>query len=83
MSKFEPLWNWIEETMVDRTGSDDSVTGAVSWGIGVQFIIQAIKRRNMLRVDSDIILLGLYYILVILAYLVFEMVPINYYFIVR
>ena len=32
----------------------------------------------MFRVDPDIVLLGLYYILVILAYLVFEMVPINY-----
>ena len=32
----------------------------------------------MLRVDPDIILLGLYYILVILAYLGFEMIPINY-----
>ena len=32
----------------------------------------------MLRVDPDIVLLGLYYILVILGYLVFEMIPINY-----
>lgn len=37
-----------------------------------------VRRRSLLRVDPDIILLGLYYILVILAYLVFEMVPINY-----
>lgn len=32
----------------------------------------------MFRVDPDIILLGLYYILVIIAYLAFEMIPINY-----
>ena len=56
--------------------------GLVPIGICLCFgavgVIQAIKRRSLLRVDSDIILLGLYYILVILAYLVFEMVPINY-----
>ena len=45
---------------------------------GVIGVIQAVKRRSLLRVDPDIILLGLYYILVILAYLVFEMIPINY-----
>lgn len=45
---------------------------------GVIGVIQAVKRISLLRVDPDIILLGLYYILVILAYLVFEMVPINY-----
>ena len=45
---------------------------------GVLGCIQAIKRRSLLRVDPDIVLLGFYYILVILAYLVFEMVPINY-----
>ena len=32
----------------------------------------------MFRVDPDIILLGLYYILVIFAYLAFAMIPINY-----
>jgi len=45
---------------------------------GVVGVIQTVKRRSLLRVDPDIILLGLYYILVILAYLVFEMIPINY-----
>ena len=33
---------------------------------------------SMGLVDPDIVLLGLYYILVILGYLVFEMIPINY-----
>ena len=41
-------------------------------------VIQTVKMRSLLRVDPDIILLGLYYILVILAYLAFEMIPINY-----
>ena len=40
--------------------------------------VQTVKRRSLLRVDPDIILLGLYYILVIFAYLVFEMVPMGY-----
>ena len=40
--------------------------------------MQLIRRRSLLRVDPDILLLGLYYLLVIFAYLFFEMVPINY-----
>ena len=51
---------------------------AVCLGFGVVGVFQLIRRRSLLRVDPDIILLGLYYILVILAYLTFEMVPINY-----
>ena len=41
-------------------------------------IVQWVKRRHLLRVDFDIILLGIYYVIVIAAYLLFEMAPINY-----
>ncbi|WP_405729973.1 phosphatase PAP2 family protein [Anaerotignum sp.] len=41
-------------------------------------LIQWIKRKNLLQVDADILLLGIYYVIVIFAYLIFEMVPINY-----
>lgn len=45
---------------------------------GVLGLVQWIRRRSLLRVDPDLILLGIYYVLVIFAYLIFEMVPINY-----
>lgn len=44
---------------------------------GVGFL-QLIKRRSLVRVDNDIIILRLYYVLVIAAYLMFEMIPMNY-----
>ena len=44
-------------------------------GIG---LIQLIKRKNLLKVDYDILVLGIYYIIVIFGYLIFEMIPINY-----
>ena len=45
---------------------------------GVVGLVQLINRRSLLKVDKDIILLGIYYILVIFGYLIFEMIPINY-----
>ena len=45
---------------------------------GVLGLGQLIKRRSLLRVDPDILLLGVYYVLVIACYLIFEMIPINY-----
>ena len=44
-------------------------------GIGLK---QWINRRNLFKVDYDILILGIYYAAVILSYLVFEMIPINY-----
>jgi undecaprenyl-diphosphatase len=40
--------------------------------------VQLVKRRRLLQVDPDLLLLGVYYALVIAAYLIFEMVPINF-----
>ncbi len=47
-------------------------------GFGVLGLVQLIRRRSLWKVDFDIVLLGLYYILVILGYLIFEKIPINY-----
>ena len=41
-------------------------------------LFQWIKRKNLFQVDHDIILLGIYYDIVILGYLIFEIIPINY-----
>ena len=45
---------------------------------GVMGLVQLIQRRSLLKVDYDIIFLGIYYMIVILGYLIFEMIPINY-----
>lgn len=45
---------------------------------GVIGLCQWVKRRSIFKVDCDIIFLGIYYIVVIAGYLIFEMVPINY-----
>ena len=45
---------------------------------GLLGLAQLVKRRSLRRVDPDILLLGVYYALVILGYLLFETIPINY-----
>lgn len=45
---------------------------------GVVGFVQLIKRKSLLKVDIDILLLGVYYVIVIFGYLIFEMITINY-----
>ena len=51
---------------------------AVCIGFGILGLVQWIRRKRITKVDRDILLLGGYYILVIMGYLIFEMIPINY-----
>lgn len=50
----------------------------ICMSFGLMGLVQLVKRRSLLSVDSSILLLGVYYVLVILGYLLFEMVPINF-----
>ncbi len=51
---------------------------AVCLLFGVLGLVQFIRQRGLLKVDTDIILLGVYYVLVIAGYLFFEKFPVNY-----
>lgn len=51
---------------------------AVCMCFGALGAVQLVKRRSLLKVNADLLLLGAYYIVVILCYLLFEMIPINY-----
>ena len=62
-------------TITDWLGLVPIIICLIFAGIG---LVQLIQRKNLLKVDPDILILGLYYTIVILGYLIFEMIPINY-----
>jgi undecaprenyl-diphosphatase len=45
---------------------------------GAVGFFQLIKRKSLFKVDFDIIVSGVYYVMVVLCYLFFEMYPINF-----
>ena len=50
----------------------------ICMGFGAVGLVQLIRRRSLLKVDCDILFLGIYYVIVIACYLAFEMIPVNY-----
>ena len=62
-------------TVTDWLGLIPLFVCAIFGGIG---FVQLVKRRSLFKVDYDIIFLGIYYVIVIFSYLIFEMIPINY-----
>ena len=51
---------------------------AVAIGFAALGLVQIIKRKSLWRVDRSILVLGVFYIVVMAAYVFFEMVVINY-----
>ena len=51
---------------------------AVCLGFGAMGATQLVRRRSLSAVDPDLLLLGVYYVLIAATYLVFEAFPINY-----
>lgn len=67
--------NWILYTATDWLGL---VPIAVALGFAVLGLAQLISRKSLWRVDRSILALGIFYVVVIVAYLFFEAVVINY-----
>jgi len=76
-SRFHELTgiNLVIYTVTDWLGLVPIFVCLIFAGTGCE---QLIKRRSLFKVDYDIIFLGIYYLVVILGYLIFEMYPINY-----
>ena len=67
--------HWMLYTLTDWLGLVPIVVCLLFACVG---FAQLVQRRSLLKVDLDILLLGVYYVLVIFAYLLFEMIPLNY-----
>ena len=67
--------NWFLYTITDWLGL---VPIAVAFGFAILGLVQLIKRKSLWKVDHSILALGVFYIVVMVAYIFFEMVVINY-----
>ena len=67
--------NWFLYTLTDWLGL---VPIAVALGFAVLGLVQLIRRKRLNRVDYNILVLGVFYIVVISVYIFFEMTIINY-----
>ena len=62
-------------TITDWLGLIPLFVCMIFGGIG---FIQLVQRKSLFKVDYDIVFLGIYYVIVIFTYLIFEIFPINY-----
>ena len=67
--------NWILYTITDWLGL---VSIAVALGFAILGLVQLIKRKSLWKVNHSILALGVFYIVVMAAYIFFEIVVINY-----
>ena len=68
----------VHLSFYELTDKLELIAIAVCAAFGLLGLIQLIRGKSLKKVDTDIILLGIYYIIVILAYFFFEKVVVNY-----
>ena len=68
----------VNMTLYEITDWLGLVPVVVCLGFGVLGAAQLVRRKSLMKVDGDIVLLGVYYLIVICGYVLFEMIPINY-----
>ena len=51
---------------------------AVTLSFAVKGLVQLIRRKSLFKVDGDILLLGVHFIILAALYVIFEMNPVNY-----
>ena len=67
--------NMLLYTITDWLGLVPFFVCLIFAGMG---FCQLLQRKNLFKVDADIIILGVYYVIVIGCYLLFEAIPVNY-----
>lgn len=67
--------HWTLYTLTDWLGL---VPIGIAFGFAVLGLVQLLRRKSLLKVDRDILLLGGFYLVVLAAYVLFETVVINY-----
>ena len=67
--------NWTLYTITDYLGL---VPFAIVGCFGLLGLWQLIRRKKLWQVDRDILALGIFYVVVLAVYALFEVVPINY-----
>ena len=68
----------VNMLLYDLTDILSIIPICVAGGFGFLGLCQLIRRRSLFKVDKSILLLGVFYILVIAVYLIFEVAVINY-----
>ena len=70
-------WTGAHMTLYHITDWLGLVPVAVGFGFAILGLVQWIRRKNILKVDFSILVLGVYYLVVLAVYLLFEEVVIN------